>query len=163
MKSISTASNFKSALKTILLAGTIAGTLDILAAILVYAWILGKTSAVRILQSIASGVFGKQSFESGAATALYGLIFHYLIAFSWTIAFVLLFPYIPFLRKQKIIGGLLYGAIIWLAMNLVVLPLSNVAPRTFTPNSILIGVITLMLCVGLPISLITHRYYAAKS
>jgi hypothetical protein len=42
-----------SALKTILLSGFVAGTLDILAAIIVYSFIMQKATATQILQGIA--------------------------------------------------------------------------------------------------------------
>ena len=65
-------------LKAILKTGLIAGTLDILAAIV----ILAKMNAVGVLQYVASGVFGKEAFSGGTTMAIAGLIFHYIIAFS---------------------------------------------------------------------------------
>lgn len=150
-------------LKTIVLSGFFAGTLDIAAAIGIYAVILDKTTAMRILQSIASGVFGKSAFAGGIETALYGLFFHYIIATSWAASYFFLFPTISFLRKQKIISGLLYGIVVWLIMNTIVLPLSNVTQVQFTMQGVFIGVGILMVCIGLPISLITHRYYSLKT
>jgi hypothetical protein len=162
-ESLSAKADVPAAVKTILLAGFVAGTLDILAAFLVYAVVLAKTTPVKILQSIASGVFGKQAFEGGINTAAYGLVFHYIIATCWALAYFLIYPYVSFLRNQKIIAGLLYGVFVWLIMNLVVLPLSRVSPAAFRWDGVLIGVVILMLCVGLPISLITHRYYASRT
>ncbi len=159
----SNAGSFSSAtVKTILLAGFVAGTLDILAAIVVYSLVMGKATAMQILQSIASGAFGKQAFAGGWEMALCGLVFHYIIATSWAAAFVLISRYLSFLRNQKVISGLLYGVIVWVGMNLVVLPLSNVNKAPLRWDSVLIGMIILMLCVGLPISLITHKYDTSK-
>jgi hypothetical protein len=151
-----------SAIKTILLAGFAAGTADILAAIGVYSLVMGRVGAVQILQSIAAGVFGKQAFAGGWETTLCGIVFHYIIATSWGSAYFLVFPYISFLRNQKIISGLLYGVLVWILMNTVVLPLSNASQPQFRWDSILIGMMILMLCIGLPISLITHKYYTSK-
>lgn len=162
-ESMSAKADLPAAVKTILLAGFVAGTLDILAAFLVYTVVLGKTTPVKILQSIASGVLGKQAFEGEMHTVACGLVFHYIIAIGWALAYFLIFPYVSFLRNQKIIAGLLYGVFVWLMMNLVVLPLSRVSPATFRWDGVLIGVVILMLCIGLPISLITHRYYASKT
>lgn len=154
---------FQPAVKTILLTGFVAGTLDILAAFTAYSLIFSNVSPLRILQSIASGVFGQAAFAGGAQTAFFGLLFHYIIAFSWTVFFFLVFPYIPFLRKQKIIGGLIYGVFVWIMMNLVVLPLSNVNRQPFTLSGVLIGAVILMLFIGLPISLLVHKHYASKN
>ena len=149
-------------IKTIAISGFIAGTLDIAGAIVVYSILLDKTTAVRILQSIASGVFGKAAYAGGIETALYGLLFHYIIATSWAAGYFLIFPVISFLQKQKIICGLLYGIVVWLMMNLLLLPLFNVKMPLFTLQGVLIGIGILMFCIGLPISLITHSYYSSK-
>lgn len=108
-------------LKAILKTGLIAGTLDILAAIV----ILTKMNAVRVLQYIASGVFGKEAFSGGTATVIAGLIFHYIIAISFTNLYFFVFPYFPVLEKQKLVYGVLYGLFVWSVMNLVTVPLSN--------------------------------------
>ena len=63
------------------------------------------------------------------------------------------------MRRQPVAAGLLYGVAVYLVMNLVVLPLSNVAQRPFVPSlAVMIMVIIHMLCVGLPIALVTRRY-----
>ena len=154
-------SPFKS-LKTVGVIGFVAGTLDITGAIVVNVVILQRTSMLRILQSIASGIFGKSAYAGGMETALYGLLFHYIIATSWAAAYFFVFPIIPFFRTQKMLSGLLYGVVVWLVMNLVVLPLSNVGQGHFTLQNVLIGLGILIVCIGLPISLITHKYYLPK-
>ncbi|MCC6280636.1 MAG: DUF1440 domain-containing protein [Saprospiraceae bacterium] len=143
--------------KTIVLAGIVAGAMDILAAILVYAIIKQATTPTLILQFIASGVFGKAAFAGGATMAFYGLIFHFLIAFSFAAVYALAFPHIAFLSKQKVPAGLLYGVLVWIVMNLTVLPLAFHNMPTFQLEGSLISIIILMLCVGLPISLIIHK------
>ena len=151
-----------SATKTILLSGFVAGTMDMLGAILVYTAIMQKVTVVQILHGIASGVFGKTTVGSSATMALIGLGFHYFIAFCWAIGYFIVYPYIPFLRKQKIIAGLLYGIVVWAVMNLIVLPMSNAYHSPFAWPSAIRAATILMLCIGLPISLITSRYYKSK-
>jgi hypothetical protein len=147
-------------LKTILLAGFTAGTLDITAAIV----LLGNMKAVPILKYIASGVFGKDAFAGGTEMALLGLLFHYMIAFSFAIAYFLIFPYLPpLLKKHKILSGLLYGIVVWIVMNLVVVPMTQVPRGPITLESALLNMAILMVCIGLPISFIVHRYYSSKS
>lgn len=94
--------------------------------------------------------------------ALYGLLFHFIIAFSFAIAYFLAFPYLPFLRKHPVISGLLYGVVAWCITNLIVLPLSNVKMGPFTTAGVLRSMIILMLMIGLPISWIVRRHYARK-
>jgi len=136
--------------------------LDILGAIIVYVYIMNVTTATRLLQGIARGAFGKSAFEGGTSMALAGLAFHFIIAFSFTIFYFLIFPLIPFLKKQRIISGLLYGIFVWCVMNLVVLPLLHVANVPTKWDSILRGAGILMICIGLPISLIISRYHILK-
>jgi hypothetical protein len=151
-----------SAFRTILGTGLLAGTLDLLAAIVVYSILAGRMIAVQILQGIASGLFGGQAFSGGTAMVVWGVVLHYIIAFSFTIVYFLAFPHVPFLRRHKIVSGLLYGVLVWCIMNLIVLPLSNVEMSAFTVKGVLRGMVILMLMIGLPVSLLTHRYYTGK-
>jgi uncharacterized membrane protein YagU involved in acid resistance len=142
--------------------GLIAGTLDILAAIIVYAVILDKATAVQILQGIASGIFGREAYTGGTAMAITGLLFHYVIAMLFTIGYFLVYPYLPFLHKQAILSGILYGAIVWLIMNLAVLPLSayNRPPLKLGPS--LLGMLILILAIGIPVATMAARSLNAK-
>jgi hypothetical protein len=143
-------------LKTILLAGSVAGTLDIICAFVLFG--LRGIPAFRILQGIASGLLGKAAFAGGAETALLGAVLHFLIAFSAAAIFYFASRRIAFLIERPIASGLLYGVLIYAFMNGIVLPLSAVFPKQhFTASGFISGVIALMLLVGLPISLIVHR------
>jgi hypothetical protein len=154
---------WKSAVRTILLAGFIAGLLDLLSAIIQNNLILQRTSTERLLQGIANAIFRGRAFSGGLPMALYGLLLHFLIAYSFTIAYFLLFPYIGFLSRHKIISGLLYGMVIWSVMNLVVLRL--VFPQLSMPSfsSFITAAAILMIMVGLPVSLIIPKYYYSKT
>ncbi|WP_295120990.1 hypothetical protein [uncultured Chitinophaga sp.] len=143
--------------KLILKAGIIAGTLDILAAIVAYGFILSKAPVIKILQSIASGIYGVKAFAGGWGMAIQGLIFHYLIAIIFAFLFYLLIKAIPLIVKFSVITGLLYGIIIWLIMNLLVLPASQVPPRSFSTRGMIEGMLILMFFVGLPISVVLSK------
>jgi hypothetical protein len=152
---------WRSPFKTILLSGFIAGSLDMSTALLVYVAILQKTTVMRLLQSIASGVFGKEAYAGGTTTALYGLGFHFLIAFSFAIAYFILYPYIGLFRKQRLISAFVYGIFVWCVMNLLVLPLVMHRPAILNWNAFL-GAAILICMIGLPVSFITHAYYTVK-
>ncbi len=55
----------KTALKTTLIAGLVAGTLDLSAALFVYTVLIPVTTATRLLQSIASGVLARRRLTAG--------------------------------------------------------------------------------------------------
>ena len=157
-----TSSSKPSALKTILLAWLTAGCLDLLGAITVYSLIMQRVTTMRLLQGIARGALGNSAYEGGIATALAGIGFHFIIAFCFTVFYFFIFPYISFLKKQRIISGLLYGIFVWCVMNLAVLPLLHIANIPTKWDSITRGALILMFCIGLPISLIVNRYYLLK-
>lgn len=146
------------AIKTILLAGLLAGTLDGLAAIIVYVQVLGLISFSQLFQGIARGVFGKSAFSGGTPMVLYGIFFHYLIAYIFSIIYFFMFPIISFFRLHKFLSGLLYGLLVWLVMNLLVLPLVKIN-MPFHLVGVIRGIVILMICVGLPVSFIVSRYY----
>jgi uncharacterized membrane protein YagU involved in acid resistance len=142
--------------------GLIAGTLDILAAITVYAIILEKATAVQILQGIASGIFGNQAYAGGAAMALTGIFLHYLITMAFTAAYFLVYPHLSLLHKRPVINGVLYGALVWCVMNLAVLPLSNYRMGPYRLWPVLLGMIILILMIGLPVAICAQRHFTRK-
>lgn len=145
------------AYKTILLAGVIAGVLDITAAAVTT--ILRDRPPMRMLQSIASGLLGSNSYNGGVKTAALGLLLHFIIATGWAAVFYAVSRKVGFLVRQPIISGLLYGIFVFCVMNLVVLPLSAFPHQvTFPLSNTIIGVTVIMFCVGLPIALIVRRF-----
>jgi hypothetical protein len=140
--------------KTVLSATLVAGTLDIVAAILLYSIIMEKTTPSRIIMSIASGVFGKEAYSGGSAMILAGLAFHFLIAFLFSLFYYFLYQNIRSLSGKRLLSGVLYGVFIWLVMNLVVLGV--VFPGMPAPDfqAVAIGMTIVILAVGIPISYI---------
>jgi len=148
-------SSFKAILKT----GLLAGTLDGIAAALLYSIPSGK-DPLNVYRFIASGVFGKEAFEGGVPMAMLGILFHYIIAMGWTVLFFAAYPRIALLSKNKIVTAVFYGIFVWLMMNLVVVPLSSVPMKGSRElSSIIIGVAVLIFCIGLPISWMASKYY----
>ncbi|HXS01341.1 MAG TPA: hypothetical protein VN724_12280 [Pyrinomonadaceae bacterium] len=137
--------------------GLIAGTLDICAAFLT-AWLRAGVGPIGLLQYVASGALGPAAFQGGIKTALVGLVLHYLIATIWTTVFYLASRKWLFLIERPVQFGLLYGIAVYLFMTFVVVPLSRVTPRPATLTGRTIGILTIMVCVGLPIALIVRRF-----
>jgi len=149
---------------TVFLSGLIAGTLDITAAIVVYALVLQKTTPIKILQSIASGIFKKDAYTGGSQMAWYGLGLHYIIAMIFAWFYFIIYPYLPFLKKNVLISGFSYGIFVWIVMNLIVLPIVfPVLPAKHLDFPLLLSIVILILCIGLPIALITRKYYVLSS
>ena len=105
----------------ILLGGLIAGTLDIGAAALIN----GRSPLV-ILLVIASGLLGKASFQGGLPAVALGLVLQWLMSLIIAAIYVLSSNRIPELKQHWILSGLVYGAGIFVVMNYVVAPLSEI-------------------------------------
>ena len=142
--------------RAILVAGLAAGVLDITAAFVNSG--LRGTSPMRVLQSIASGLLGAESYAGGLPTASLGLVVHFLIAFVAASVYYLASRRVEFLIERAVISGLLYGVAVYFFMYAAVLPLtfhrSFLQPFSAVPTGLAIH----MFCVGLPISLVVRRF-----
>jgi hypothetical protein len=151
--------------RTIVVAGLVAGTLDLAAALLVYGARGARPTA--ILQAIASGALGRAAFQGGLATAALGVGFHFLIATTAAAVYYVASRRLPVLTRRPLPYGALYGVAVWLVMNLVVIPLSAVTPRPFDPALAFIIVLVHVVCVGVPIALVVrhgdHRFARVKT
>lgn len=141
--------------------GFVAGMLDAVAGVIVY-FIFFKLNPLQVLQFIASGVFGPSAIDGGVLMILAGIAFHFFIAYVVAVIYFFAYPKIEVLRSQKVIMGLLYGLGIWLIMNLIVLPNSNIPKGPFDFNLAVVGIIWHMVLVGLPIALFTAKHYDSK-
>ena len=147
---------------TILKAGLLVGTLDIAAAF-ASAWISSGTAPYVVLKFIASGVFGREAaFAGGWGMTAMGLLFHYLIAFSFTWFFFWIHPKVKTWIPNWVLLGLIYGIFVWVVMNRLVLPLSNTPKGPFNLQSALINASILIVCIGLPLSYMASRQKVAS-
>jgi hypothetical protein len=142
--------------KAILWGGLIAGILDITAAFVNSS--LRGGSPIRMLQAIASGVLGAESYKGGLKSATLGLALHFFIAFVATAVYYVASRKLRFLVQWGIVSGLLYGVAVYLVMYHIVLPLVFTSRNPNSIGSVITSVIIHMLFVGLPISLIIRRY-----
>jgi uncharacterized membrane protein YagU involved in acid resistance len=143
--------------RVIFWAGLVAGTLDLTAAC-VLAWLVTGVTPVRILQTVASGLLGQDAFIGGVKTAMLGLVLHFIIATIWAAVYYLASRRLSFLIDQTIIAGVLYGVLVWLFMNFVVLPLSAVTKSPVPLSARIIGMLIVTFGIGLPIAFIIRRF-----
>lgn len=143
----------------LVITGFVAGTLDGLAAAITY-YLSTEKDPLNVYRFVASGVFGTDALSGGVPMAIWGVIFHYVIAAGWTILFFLLSSRISFLLKNWIVSGILYAVFVWIVMNMVIVPLSLVPVKQGLKewHDILKGATILILCIGLPISYSARKY-----
>ena len=137
-------------------AGLAAGVLDILFAILLYGRL--GASPVRVLQGVAAGALGsKAAVAGGLATATLGLTLHFVIAFGVAAVFYAASRRWRGLIVHPWLSGAVFGVLVWLFMNLVVLPLSATPPTRFPPAFWLPVLSAHITCVGWPIAWLVRR------
>ena len=140
----------------VLLGGAIAGALDIIFAIS-FAVYNGATP-VRLLQTVASGLLGTAAFAGGVPVAVLGLALHFGMSILWAGAFFLLAKLVPALTLRPLVSGIVFGVLVFLAMRLVVLPLSAFPyPISFKPLATTLDLLSHMLLFGVPIAWAIHR------
>ena len=145
-------------LLTIFWIGLVAGTLDIADALIFNAF-RGFTPRM-VFRFIASGLIGMKAAQSWPGSVALGIAIHFFIALFWTLIFYLLSRKLDFLTRRPVLGGLVYGAIVYLVMNYVALPLSRIPPRpaAVTIPALVNAVLAILLFIGLTISLLVRRY-----
>jgi hypothetical protein len=147
--------------RTILTAVATAGTLDLLSAFVFSA--MNGHGPIRVLQSVASGPFGPTMMDGGAEAAALGLLVHYTLMTVMVTVFVLAATRLPILLRQPVLAGLAYGLGLYLVMYWIVLPLRY--PAVFPQTGLWQmgnALFSHLICVGLPIGLITARFLRSK-
>ncbi len=121
-------------------------------------FVLKGIAPVRVWQGVASGLLGARAFERGWLSGALGLILHFAISFIVAAVFVEACRQMPFLAETFWISGPLYGVIVFLVMNLLVVPLSARPKRPASLQIIAVQVVIHMVFVGLPIAIAAKRF-----
>ena len=147
--------------KTILLAGLLVGTLDITAALINF-YINTHKNPTIVFRYIASAVFGRTRAYSEEGNMIFlGALFHYLIAYFFTILFFILYINFRFMSKNRLLTGIFYGILIWAVMNLVVVPIA-LGNYVKWNQQTWINLLILICMIGIPLSFIAHWYFKNK-
>ena len=143
-------------LQAILFGGFIAGLLDILYAIAV--WGTRGATPMRVLQGVASGLVGRDAaIAGGMNTALLGLVAHFVIMFGAAAVFCFASLRFPFLVRRWLFSAVVFGALMYVAMNYVIVPLSAAAGKPPAGLNILIALLPHLVVVGPPIAWAARR------
>lgn len=155
------------ALKAIVFAGFVAGTIDIGAAALIN-WL----NPVIILQAIASGVLGKASYFEGTRSALLGLVLQWGMSLLIAAIYVSSSRRLNWLSANWLRGGVAYGVVIFVVMNYFVVPLSAAWPlhpfsmhglaHRFPPDKFIYNLLA-MLLFGLIVAFYDHYFHPSMA
>ncbi|HVG16174.1 MAG TPA: hypothetical protein VM935_14485 [Chitinophagaceae bacterium] len=130
--------------------------LDIGAALLQQFIKTGKNPEI-VLKFIASGLFGMPAFSAGPMMSVYGLVLHFFIAFGFTLLFFLLVAKFPGMVKNVFLTGIVYGIFTWLVMQFLVLPVSKAPAIPLTLTGALLSILIIIVCIGIPLTLIARK------
>jgi hypothetical protein len=139
----------------IFVGGLIVGVLDLAYAMLVYS----PRNPLLIPRHIATGVLGVKAYSGGTGTVALGVVLHFVIALGAATVYYLASRKLTFLVSRPVICGMIYGALVYLFMHNVVLPLSAI-PKGHTTPFIYKATefVEHWFCVGLPIALSVRHY-----
>jgi len=141
------------AARAILYGTLVVGTLDIVDAF-VFFGLRSGASPVRILQSIASGWLGRAAYTGGAGAAVLGAMTHYFIAFGIVATYFVASRRFAVLTRHPIACGIVYGLLVYLFMNRVVIPLSAIGTATWPALPVLAnGLLIHAFGIGIPSAL----------
>jgi hypothetical protein len=141
-------------LPAILVGGLIVGALDLAYAIAVYS----PRRPILIPQTIASGLLGRASYGGGMATAALGVVLHFVIALGAATVYYLASRKLKLLVRHAVPCGMVFGALVYLFMHWVVLPLSAAPHGQMAFVYKAAEFVEHWFCVGLPIALSVRRY-----
>jgi len=162
--STSLLNNRSSLLRLSLIGGIISGLLHLLVQQGIVFGLILKTPIISSLQFVASGIMGDAAFAGGIATALFGLVLDFIMITIMAGVFVFSVDRIPLLRRNVIVGSILYGFGVFIVMNLIVLPLSAAPALPAPPVWLLIElVLQHILLIGLPLGILVQRNAKANS
>jgi len=142
------------AFPAIVVGGLIVGAVDLLYAVAVYS----PRHPILVPQTIASGILGAKSYGEGAYSSALGVVLQFVIALGAATVYYLGSRRLKFLVSHAVASGLAYGALVFLFMHIVVVPLSAVAKGDTPHVYMAFEFVWHWFGVGLPIALSVRHY-----
>ena len=147
-------------LKPIAIATAIAGTLDILFAMILTVF-FGREIG-NMLRYVGSGPF-PSAMDMGTGGAILGLLVHFGLMAIMAAVLMLFVRQRPQLLDKPVVLGIVYGLVTYAIMNLIVVPLRFDAPLPPSALSIATQLFAHICLVGIPMALIPARYLKPRT
>ncbi len=144
--------SIKGTARAAIIAGLVAGTIDIGAACAI-----NHVGPGLILQGIASGLIGMKSYSGGGETVALGLALQLAMSIAIAGIYALAATRLAWLTSWPVLAGLAFGLGVFVVMNLVVVPLSAFGPKPahIALSWVLLNVVA-MLVFGVLVALIVR-------
>ena len=147
-------------LKPIAIATAVAGTLDILFAMILTVFFGREIGGM--LRYVASGPF-PQATEMGAGGVILGLLVHFGLMAIMATVYMAVARHRPHFLAKPIQWGVMYGLATYFVMNWMVVPLRFDAPLPPSTRAILTQLFAHIVLVGIPIALIAAQYLRRRT
>lgn len=128
-----------------LIAGIVGGTL-----MNVFIVVAQHISTVNFWQFVASSAVGQVAYSS-TNYAWLGLLFHAIVSIAWAIGYAYVAATRPNVMATPWLSGIVFGAVVWLVMEVVLVFDKLAGP--LTASSISMGLITVCVFYGIPVAL----------
>jgi hypothetical protein len=138
--------------------GLIAGALDILAAS-----VINQSNVIRIMQIIAGGLLGRAALEGGTGTAVLGFMLQEAMGVLIALIYALGSSRWPAVVRRWVPAGIVFGVIVYFAMNYVVVPLSALHSHPHFNLASFAKNMAAMVGFGLIVSFFARRHLSAMT
>jgi hypothetical protein len=113
---------------------------------------------LRTWQAVASAVLGPSAFRGGWPSGLFGIVLHCLVAFGAATVFVFASRSFALLVRHPYMTGIAYGILVFVFMNMVVVPLSAKPKQPVNISVVAVQLAIHIVLIGIPISLTTRFF-----
>jgi hypothetical protein len=141
----------------LLIATFIAGVLDIALAFINSYFSNGVTPGI-VLRYIASAIYGPRAFSQEGSFEMLGLAFHFFITFVFAVLYFYWLGNIRIVRRNWLLSGIIYGTLICIVMNFMVLPLTKISSGPIQLIPLLKSIGMQIIGTGIPITYFFDRY-----
>jgi hypothetical protein len=135
-----------------LIAGVIAGTVDVGAASLI-----NRVAPGIVLRAIASGLLGRGAFHQAAWVLPVGLVLQWAMSILIAAIYIAVAVRMPVLLRRWIMAGIACGIVVYVVMTYVVVPLSAAGMKNHFALLSLVENLAAMVVFGLILSFTARR------
>lgn len=146
----------------VLATGLTVGTADLLFAMAWWAPL--GASPTRILQSIAAWMMGREAaLAGGATTAMFGAALYLYLMCAIAAVYHVAARDHAVLRTRPLVAGAIYGALWFVLVHLLLVPMFSLAPpKRFPLDWNLACLLAHMVLIGIPCALASRRWYGTE-
>ena len=107
----------------------------------------------QLLQWDASNAYGAQAFDGGWPMALIGLAMDFVVSFAWAMAYAALYVAFPIVRRNVVLTGLCFGAVVMVVMLYAIVPIGHASRMQSTVLHVVNVLVAHTVFFGLPLAL----------